>query len=60
MGRRNETNRLTHKKKADDKKKKQQTKKEALVLHKKQFGNSNYWLFNVQSIQFSSAYLLLV
>jgi len=35
MGRRNEINRLAHKKKADDKKKKQQTKKEAALAKKK-------------------------
>ena len=36
MGRRNETNRLAHKKKVDDKKKSIQEKKESAALKKKQ------------------------
>lgn len=36
MGRRNETNRLAHKKKVDDKKKSIQEKKETAALKKKQ------------------------
>lgn len=35
MGRRNETNRLAHKKNVDDKKRKEQEKKEATSLKKK-------------------------